>query len=182
MPDEQTWAGFFDPSRVLVQLGLDRRCQDVADFGCGYGTFTIPAARMICGVVHAIDTEPTMLETTGKKAEDAGLRNVQTSRRDLVTEGTGLPDESIDYVMLFNNLHAESPDLLLREAFRILSPGGKLGIVHWNYDPGTPRGPTMAIRPRPEQCRNWAEQTGFRMIGPGLINLPPYHYGFLFYR
>ncbi len=41
MPEEDTWDGFFDPSRVLELVGVTEACQDVADFGCGYGTFTI---------------------------------------------------------------------------------------------------------------------------------------------
>ena len=40
----------------------------------------------------------------------------------------------------------------------------------------------MSIRPRPEQCRDWAEQVGFQLLPPGLIDLPPYHYGFVFER
>ena len=83
----------------------------------------------------------------------------------------------MDYAMLFNILHAERPDVLLAEAYRILSPGGILGIIHWNYDPTTPRGPSMDIRPRPEQCRDWAIKEGFRLLTPGILNLPPYHFG-----
>jgi hypothetical protein len=83
----------------------------------------------------------------------------------------------VDYAMLFNILHAERPDVLLREARRALKPGGLLAITHWNYDPSTPRGPSMDVRPRPEQCRDWAIQAGFRLLDPGIIDLPPYHYG-----
>ena len=92
-----------------------------------------------------------------------GLRNVHIYLRDFLSEGTGLPPASMDYAMLFNILHAEQPERLLRESHRILVPGGLLGIIHWNYDPTTPRGPSMEIRPRPEQCRDWAEQEGFRL-------------------
>jgi len=53
----------------------------------------------------------------------------------------------------FNILHVEDPVELLREAFRVLSPEGKLGIIHWKTDPATPRGPSMAIRPQASQCR-----------------------------
>jgi hypothetical protein len=59
----------------------------------------------------------------------------------------------------------------------VLAPGGVLAIMHWNYDPSTPRGPSMSIRPRPEQCRAWAVQAGFGPVGPPQIDLPPYHYG-----
>ena len=177
MPDESMWTDFFDAEAVLRKLGLTSSCGDVVDFGCGYGTFTIPAARMISGAVHALDIELEMVQATAAKAQESGLQNVRTYRRDFVAEGTGLPDASVDYAMLFNILHAEHPDVLLREALRVLKPGGKLGIIHWNYDPATPRGPSMDIRPRSEQCQQWAEQTGFRLLEPGIINLPPYHYG-----
>ena len=44
------------------------------------------------------------------------------------------------------------------------------------FDPATPRGPSMGIRPRPEQCREWTRQAGFELIQPH-VDLPPYHYG-----
>jgi SAM-dependent methyltransferase len=104
---------------------------------------------------------------------------VHVERRDFVAEGTGLPDASVDCAMLFNILHCEEPEVLLAEAHRVLAQGGLLGIMHWNYDPTTPRGPSMDIRPRPEQCRQWAEQLGLRLHVPDRIDLPPYHYGWV---
>jgi len=176
MPSEETWESFFDPVRTLGLLGLGRHTRHVVDLGCGYGTFTIPAAKCASGIVHAFDIEPTMLDETRRKAESEKLTNVRLYLRDFVTEGTGLPDLSVDYVMLFNILHAEEPLRLLGEAYRILNCGGKLGVMHWNYDPETPRGPSMHIRPRPDDCRRWAEEAGFTITAPH-IDLPPYHYG-----
>ncbi len=180
MPDESMWEGFFSPEQTLAKLGLTGSCRDLVDFGCGYGTFTIPAARIVRGIVHALDIEPDMIGATSRKAEEAGLDNVRVEGRDFVTLGTGLPDGSVDYVMLFNILHCEQPEVLLRESWRALSPRGRLGIVHWNCDPTTPRGPSMDIRPRPELCRDWAKQVGFRLAIPEKIELPPYHYGWVF--
>jgi len=177
MPDESMWSGFFSPEAMLAKLGLTGSCRDVVDFGCGYGTFTIPAARIVQGTVHALDIQTEMVETTACKVAGAGLNNVRVERRDFVANGAGLSDSSVDYVMLFNILHCGQPEALLREAWRVLSPGGRLGIMHWNYDPTTPRGPSMDIRPKPEQCRAWAEQVGFRLHVPEKIDLPPYHYG-----
>jgi ubiquinone/menaquinone biosynthesis C-methylase UbiE len=179
MPNEEVWSSFFSSARTLAKLGLTKSCRDVVDFGCGYGTFTIPAARIIRGTVHALDIEAEMVKATARKAKASGLNNVRVELRDFVAEGTGLPGASVDYVMLFNILHCEEPLVLLREAWRVLSDGGRLGIMHWNYDPSTPRGPSMDIRPRPEQCRAWAEQAGFHLHGPGKINLPPYHWGWI---
>ncbi len=177
MPEENLWAGFFDPELVLRKLGLAPACGNVVEFGCGYGTFTIPAAQIVSGTVYALDIEPEMLAATEAKARAAGLGNVETRLRDFLAEGTGLPDQSTDYAMLFNILHAENPELILAEAFRVVRPGGILAIIHWNYDPSTPRGPSMDIRPRPQQCLGWAEDAGFRLLPPGIIELPPYHYG-----
>ncbi len=182
MPDEEIWRGFFDADTVLRKLGLTSACRNVVDFGCGYGTFTIPAARIVSGTVYAVDIEPGMRELTRRKAETACLPNVEVRHRDFLIEGSGLPDASVDYAMLFNILHAEERIAILREAWRVLKEDGKLAIIHWNYDPSTPRGPSMEIRPRPEQCRSWAEQIGFGLLHPGLIDLPPYHYGFVFTR
>lgn len=179
MPDEATWSAFFDAEDILVKLGLTPADVDVVDFGCGYGTFTIPAARITRGVVYALDIEAAMVEATTTAAEEAGLGNVRAEQRDFFAEGTGLPTGSVDYMMLFNILHCEQPDVLLHEAWRVLSPGGRLGIMHWNPDWNTPRGPSMNIRPRPEQCRAWAEQSGFELRGPERVDLPPYHYGLM---
>jgi ubiquinone/menaquinone biosynthesis C-methylase UbiE len=98
--------------------------------------------------------------------------------RDFISDGTGLPDASVDYVMLFNLLHAERPEPLLCEAYRILAPGGMLGIMHWNADPQTPRGPPMGIRPKPEDCYSWAVAAGYSIIEEH-VDIPPYHYGII---
>jgi ubiquinone/menaquinone biosynthesis C-methylase UbiE len=176
MPEEGLWDGFFQPDHILGMLDLNERVHDAVDLGCGYGTFTIPAAARVQGVVHAFDVEPAMIDATRDKARRRRLDNIRLHLRDFVSEGTGLPDASVDHVMLYNILHAEDPVRLLSEAFRILRDGGTAGIMHWNYDPKTPRGPPMEIRPRPEQCPQWAEAAGF-IVTRRHVDLPPHHYG-----
>lgn len=61
MPDEKIWEGFFNPSEILTTLRIDKTITDVAEFGCGFGTFTIPAAKMISGKIYAIDMEQSIL-------------------------------------------------------------------------------------------------------------------------
>lgn len=180
MPEKKMWEGFFNPSDILSVMGISDKVRDVSEFGCGYGTFTIPSAQIITGTIYAIDIEKEMIALTEQEAKKHQLRNVKTVLRDFMFHGTGLKDESIDYVMLFNILHIERPEALLKESYRILRPGGKLGIIHWNYDPLTPRGPSMDIRPRPEQCIQWAEKEHFIKIEQ--YNLKPYHYGIVMVR
>ena len=138
MPEECLWAAFFTPEEILRKLRL-LSSGDVVDFGCGYGTFTIPAAQITSGTVHALDIDPAMVSATTAKA--ANFPNMRVSCRDFVGDGTGLPDGSVAYAMLFNILHAECPSGLLREAYRVLAPGGRLAVIHWNYDP-----PPRAVR------------------------------------
>lgn len=176
MPPQDYWDSFFDAEKILDELRLDASRHDVLEFGCGYGTFTLPAARRITGKLIALDLDAGMLETTRKRADDAGLENIEYVLRDFVADGSGLADGSVDYAMLFNILHGEDPVGLLAEAKRNLCPGGLLGVIHWNYDETTPRGPPLDIRPRPEQCLCWAEEAGFT-ADSDIIELPPYHYG-----
>lgn len=176
MPEEALWVTFFDPLAILNTLGLTRTDADVAEFGCGYGTFTRTVAALTSGTVIALDIEPAMIAATARRLGQASSGNVRLVLRDFVTDGSGLPDASVDYALLFNILHAEDPVALLREAFRILRPAGLVGIIHWNHSLPTPRGPDLRIRPRPEQCRNWVIEAGFTVV-TDVVPLPPHHYG-----
>lgn len=176
MPDQKMWESFFAAHHILTQLDFSNPKADVVEFGCGYGTFTVVAARLTSGTVYAFDIEPAMLKETLAKAESLRLANIRTILRDFVRDGTGLPDRSVGYAMLFNILHAENPVGLLQEAHRVLQPGGKVGVIHWIHDTATPRGPDLNIRPRPEQCQDWIQKAGFETPLP-FISLPPYHFG-----
>ena len=149
----------------------------MVEFGCGYGTFTIPAAQLITGRVFALDIEPDMVAEAMRKAGEAGLPNVVAEVRDIVGAGTGRPDESVGYAMLFNILHIEDPVRLLREARRVLVPGGAVGIIHWRTDLPTPRGPSLDIRPKPEVCRAWGETAGLEFVRYESLCCCSWHWG-----
>lgn len=119
MPVEEQWDCFFEPKAILEQLGVSKKTKDVADFGAGYGTFTIPAAQMISGRIYALDIEPSMVKLVEAKAKELNLNNVVTILRDFISEGSGLSDSSVDFVMLFNILRLERPtDLLHLKTYR----------------------------------------------------------------
>jgi SAM-dependent methyltransferase len=184
MPDEALWHSFYDADCVVERLACAREgTETIVEFGCGYGTFTLPVARRTSGIVHTFDIEPEMVALVTRRAGEAGLPNVRAEVRDFVAEGTGLPDACADHAMIYNLLHIEAPVALLAEAYRLLRPGGTLSIIHWNYDPSTPRGPSMTIRPRPEECRAWAEAAGFVFLRDvDLAECCRYHYGMVLGR
>ena len=153
MPKEEQWEKFFDPQSILQQLGLNGNVRDAADFGCGYGTFTIPAAQIISGKIYAIDIEAEMVNAVEQKAEELNLKNIEPVLRDFIAEGSGLKDSSVDFVLLFNILHLDKPAELLRDSYRILKTGGKVGIIHWNYDASTPRPASSVSPPAPATTR-----------------------------
>ena len=120
-----------------------------------------------------------MVQRTQELAQLNGASNVFAEVRDFVSDGTGKSEYSMDYVMLYNILHIEFPEPLLLEAYRVLKSNGLLSIIHWNYDPKTPRGPSMSIRPRPEQCRDWAELVGFEFVRNERLECCNWHWGML---
>jgi len=180
MPDEDYWNGFFDPAKVVDSLipFADIGQGDVAEFGTGYGTFTLPVAGRVAGTVHGFDIEPDLVAFVQDKCKRLRVTNVHLAVRDFVLQGTGLPDESVAHVMIYNLLHIEDPVGLLQEAFRILAPGGSASVIHWRRDIATPRGPSMDIRPGPEDCTRWGRQAGFQQAETvDITAAAPYHYG-----
>ncbi len=170
MPEEAYWESLFDVPLILARLGIDDSLGDgsfcdVAELGCGYGTFSIPIARAIQGTLYTFDVDPVMIARTIERAH--GLR-VVCQYRDVMESGFGV---QVDVALLFNILHCERPVELLRHA---AAAAETVLVIHWRYGE-TPRGPDFDIRPRPEQIVAWAAEAGLQ-AGP-VIDLPPWHYG-----
>ena len=179
MPAQAYWETLFDVPLILDAFGFtaDSATGDIAELGCGYGTFTLPLATRLRGTVHTFDLDPAMVATTSSRATAAGLTNICTSVRDVATSGYGLPPASCAAALLFNILHAEDPVALLHAARDVVRPGGFVAVIHWRSDLATPRGPSLAIRPTPAQILTWATTaTGFTAPAAPL-DLPPWHYG-----
>lgn len=182
MPEETYWETLLDVPLILDRLGVDHRLRNAVELGCGYGTFTLPVARRICGILETVDIEPAMIERTRQRAREAGLANIVCEQRDVMTDGFGGVPGSRDASLLFNILHCEEPARLLTEAARAVRAGGWILVIHWRYDPATPRGPALDIRPRPEQILDWARQTDLLDPAGSTFDLPPWHYGLRFRR
>jgi ubiquinone/menaquinone biosynthesis C-methylase UbiE len=177
MPAEEMWSEFFDSRTILDQMELTAELESVVDFGSGYGTFAIPAAQIVSGTVHAFDIEPEMIELLRVKSQQLKLENIEFHLCDFIAAGSGLETNSVDYMMLFNILHHSQPTQILSETYRILKPGAKAGIILWRSDISTPRGPQLDIRPKPEDCKSWADLSGFKTTKELLLE--PYHFGLI---
>ena len=118
--------------KILQQwekLNLVKEGQSFLDYGCGTGSFTLPAARIVSngGRVYALDYFPRQLEIVEEKAQKEGLTNIDTI---LSSDQTGLPDESIDVIWMCDVLHEiKERRVVLEELCRVLKSDGVL-VIH----------------------------------------------------
>ena len=115
-----------NPRRSLEKAQM-KEGMSVVDYGCGPGSFTIPAAELVGqeGKVFAVDIHPLAIGTVKQKASRKGLQNVET----VLVRGydSGIEGASIDRVLLIDTIHLiDDPDALFREIHRMLKPDGLL--------------------------------------------------------
>ncbi len=100
---------------------------EVADLGAGEGLLSQLLARRVARV-WCVDNSPRMVEVGTELAEKNGLANLSYKLGDI--EAVPLSDRSVDLSILSQALHhARHPEKALREAFRILRPGGQLLLL-----------------------------------------------------
>lgn len=119
-------------SAVEVEAG-----DAVLELACGPGGAGLAAAALVgeSGRVVLADVAPSMVEVAAERA--AALPQVSTAVFDLAS--IDAPDESFDAAISRHGLmFAESPIEGVREAARVLRPGGRYGAITWDSRAANP--------------------------------------------
>lgn len=170
---------FAHPRKNIAEFGLSKGDR-VADFGAGPGHYAIAAAKAVGddGHVYAIEIQKNLVDKITSAAESADCSNIDAIWGDLEKpEGSTLKSELVDAVIVSNVLfQVQDKEQFLREAHRVLKPGGRLLLIGWSDSHG-------GLGPQPDHVVNkdealaLARGVGFtpqQVLSPG-----EHHYGFV---
>lgn len=117
----RSWKGLAETLLLLLPS------MDIADLGCGEGTFTQLLARRARRVI-AVDNSEKMVAYAAEVSQRNGLENVEFRLGDL--ENPPIEDASVDLAFFSQSLHhAQHPARAVSSAARILRPGGRIVIL-----------------------------------------------------
>ena len=113
----------------LVRIGSGDRVLDVGT-GTGLIPFALAASSEPPASVLGIDLSAGMIDTARRRLRDELGDDARLRFERMDAEHLELADESFDVVLSgFALTHVPHPELALREIFRVLRPGGRLGVA-----------------------------------------------------
>ncbi len=171
---------FSDPLANVSQFDLPEGSV-VVDIGAGTGHYTIPLGKKVgtTGKVYAVDVQKELLDKLKSRAREEHISNIEIVWADGERAGgTGLRD-GIATAVLFSNVLFQMPEKpeALKEAMRVLRPGGAVYIIDWADSFGN-------TGPRPEDVltelssKQLAADAGFSY--EGRLSVGAHHYGLVF--
>lgn len=102
--------------------------ETAVDIGCGEGGDLSLMLANRCKNVTSLDYDPKVISGLQKILKQKGIDNITPKVADMAK--TGLPENYADLVLMSQVLHhATDPRLALKEAIRILKPGGTLALL-----------------------------------------------------
>jgi len=157
--EDENRKGILDVEKILESLGSFIG-KSVADVGCGPGYFSIPLSKKIGpdGDVFAIDLETAMLERLKDNiVAQSGIHPVQSKEESIPS----VEDNSVDSCFMVNVLHELEGNQTLREAYRILRPGGHLVLIDWKKVK-MDFGPPFTVRISERDAKRRCGDVGFK--------------------
>jgi ubiquinone/menaquinone biosynthesis C-methylase UbiE len=134
----------FPPEELLQMLPI-KKTDNILDLGAGTGYLAIPVAKMIDGLVYALDMDPKMLEVINSKAQDKNVTNIQLINGSI--DNIPLCDDSIEIVLASLVLHEVKPlSKTLQQIKRVLKEGGYFLCFEFEKIESAIDGPPMNIR------------------------------------
>lgn len=185
MGDYAAVARVFEPSSaVLVEEAGVAAGQDVLDVATGTGNVALAAARLGANVT-ASDLTPDLLAIAQGRAAEEGL---ELAWGEADVEALPYADDAFDVVMSsFGAMFAPRPELAISELFRVLRPGGTLGLLSW-----TPEGANGAIfkvmsqrlpqQPGAPQPTRWGDREFMRELLAPYTGRVEFSNGFVVWR
>jgi len=115
----------------LIARGIATPGQTVVDLGTGAGTLARGFARRGCRAIGIDPSEPLLAQAKLLSEAEGLTVEYRTGK----AESTGLESRSVDAVTAGQYWHWFDGPIAAREAVRILKPGGRVAICHFDWIP-----------------------------------------------